>query len=109
MHTIKSHFAVTNGPVKQSLSDGGQQLSKNSNAQLFAVMRLHYLWPLKSQNCTIPVNLKAIQTTTITSYLGYNGLLHYIVYGLRLSNFKYPRHSPMVGILALIRYLQIYP
>ena len=57
------------------------------------VMRLHYLWPQKSQNCTIPVNLEAIWTTTIASklfrplYLGYNRVLHYIVYGLRLSNF----------------------
>ena len=51
-------------------------------------MRLHYLWPWKSQNCTIPVNLEAIQTTMIASklfqplYLGYNQVLHYIVYGL---------------------------
>ena len=57
-------------------------------------MRLHYLWPWKSQNCTIPVNLEAIQTTIIASklfqtlYLGYNQVLHYIVYGLRLSNFN---------------------
>ena len=58
-----------------------------------ALMRLHHLWPRKSQNHTIPVNLEAIQTTMITSklfqmlYLGYNWVLHYIVYGLQLSNF----------------------
>ena len=57
-------------------------------------MRLHYFWPQKLQNCTIPVNFEAIQTTTIASklfqllYLGYNRVLYYIVYGLRLSNFN---------------------
>ena len=56
------------------------------------------------QNCTIPVNLEAIQNTMITSklfrllYLGYNQV-HYIVYGLR----------HILSILGLIRYLQIYP
>ena len=61
--------------------------------QKLPVMRSHYLWPWKLQNCTIPVSLEAIQTTTITSklfqllYLGYNQVLHYIIYGLRLSNF----------------------
>ena len=56
-------------------------------------MRSHYLWPQKLQNCTIPVNLEAIWTTMITNklfqplYLGYNQVLHYIVYGLQLSNF----------------------
>ena len=33
------------------------------------VMRSHHLWPWKSQNHTIPVNLEAIQTTTIASKL----------------------------------------
>ena len=68
------------------------------------LMRLHYLWPQKLQNCTIPVNLEAIWTTTIASktfwplYLGYNQVLHYIIYGLWLSNFdialafNYDRH-----------------
>ena len=57
------------------------------------VMRLHHLWPRKSQYCTIPVNLEAIWTTTITSklfqtlYLDYSWVLHYTVYGLWLSNF----------------------
>ena len=59
----------------------------------FPLMRSPYLWPRKLQNHTIPVNLEAIQTTTIASklfqplYLGYNRVLHYIVYGLQLSNF----------------------
>ena len=48
------------------------------------VMRLHHLWPRKSQNCTIPVNLEAVWSL----YLGYNRVLHYIVYGLWLSNFN---------------------
>ena len=58
------------------------------------MMRLHYLWPWKSQNHTIPVNLEAIQTTMITLklfqtlYLGYNQVLQYIVYGLQLRNFS---------------------
>ena len=78
------------------------------------VMRLHYLWPWKSQNHTIPVNLEAIQTTMITSklfwplYLGYNQVLHYLVYGLWLSNFDI-QYLPLISILGLIRYLQIYP
>ena len=56
-------------------------------------MRSHHLWPRKSQNRIIPVNLEAIQMTTITSklfqtlYLGYYQVLHYIVYGLCLRNF----------------------
>ena len=62
-------------------------------AMLKPLMRSHYLWPQKSQNHTIPVNLEAIQTTTIASklfqplYLGYNRVLHYIIYGMQLSNF----------------------
>ena len=28
MHTIKSHFAVTNGPMKQSLSNGGHSFQR---------------------------------------------------------------------------------
>ena len=58
-----------------------------------ALMRLHHLWPQKSQNRTIPVNLEAIRTTMIASklfrvlYLGYYRVLHYIVYGLQLRNF----------------------
>ena len=79
-------------------------------------MRSHYLWPRKSQNHTIPVNLEAIQTTTITSkllrplYLGYNQVLHYIVYGLQLSNFDISsafnsdRHLRL--ILKKLNYLQ---
>ena len=35
----------------------------------YLVMKSHYLWFRKSQNRTIPVNLEAIQTTTITSKL----------------------------------------
>ena len=72
-------------------------------------MRLHYLWPWKSQNCTIPVNLEAIQTTTIasklfqTQYLGYNRVLHYIVYGLQLSNFNMSLAFLVIGILGLIQ------
>ena len=55
------------------------------------LMRSHYLWPWKLQNCTIAVNLEAIQTITIASklfwplYLGYNRALHYTIYGLWLS------------------------
>ena len=55
-------------------------------------MRSHYLWPQKLPNHTIPVNLESTQTITIASklfwtlYLGYNRVLHYIVYGLQLSN-----------------------
>ena len=58
----------------------------------YQVMRSHYLWLQKSQNCTIPVNLEAIWTTMIASklfqplYLGYSQVLHYIIYGLQLSN-----------------------
>ena len=35
----------------------------------YPMMRSHYLWPRKSQNRTIPVNLEAIWTTTIASKL----------------------------------------
>ena len=68
-------------------------------------MRSHYLWPQKSQNHTIPVNLEAIQTTTIASklfqplYLGYNWVLHYIVYGLQLSNFDISSASSDLSII----------
>ena len=60
---------------------------------LLPLMRLHYLWPQKSQNHAIPVNLEAIQTTMFASklfqplYSGYNQVLHYIVYGSQLSSF----------------------
>ena len=56
-------------------------------------MRSHYLWPQKLQNCTISVNLEAMWTAMIASklfqplYLGYNWVLHYIIYSLQLSNF----------------------
>ena len=59
-----------------------------------ALMRSHYLWPRKSQNCTIPVNLEAIQITMIATklfqplYLGFNHVLQYNIYGLQLSNFS---------------------
>ena len=33
------------------------------------MMRLHHLWPQKSQNHIIPVNLEAIRTTTIANKL----------------------------------------
>ena len=80
-------------------------------------MRSHYLWPLKLQNCTIPVNLEAIQTTTITSklfwplYLGYNQVLHYIIYGLQLTNFNISSASSDLSaifkyILKMLNYLQ---
>ena len=82
------------------------------------VMRSHHFWPQKSQNCTIPVNLEAIQTTMITSklfqmlYLGYNWVLHYIVYGLRLSNFDISSASSDLStifryILKKSNYLQL--
>ena len=77
-------------------------------------MRLHYLWPWKSKNCTIPVNLEAMQTTMITSkllrplYLGYSQVLQYIVYGFQLSNFSMSLAFLLIGILGLICYLQIY-
>ena len=75
----------------------------------YLLMRLHYLWPRKLQNCTIPVNLEAIQTTTITSklfwplYLGYNRVLHYTVYGLRLSNFNISLAS--LDLSAIFKYI----
>ena len=74
------------------------------------LMRSHYLWPRKSQNHTIPVNLEAIQTTTITIklfqtlYLGYNTTLS-MAYDLAIST--YPWHLPLIVILRLISYLQI--
>ena len=73
------------------------------------MMRSHYLWPWKSQNHTIPVNLEAIQTTTIASklfqplYLGYNWVLHYIVYGLQLSNFDISLASS--NLSAIFKYI----
>ena len=72
-------------------------------------MRSHHLWPRKSQNCTIPVNLEAIQTTMIASklfqtlYLGYYRDLHYIVYGLRLRNFDISLASS--DLSAIFRYI----
>ena len=54
----------------------------------------HYLWPRKlASEIAKSHNLEAIWTTTTASklfqtlYLGYNWVLHYIIYGLRLSNF----------------------
>ena len=84
------------------------------------MMRSHHLWPWKSQNRTIPVNLEAIQTTMIASklfqtlYLGYNQVLHYIVYGLQLSNFDISSASLDLStifkyILKKSNYLQLNP
>ena len=81
------------------------------------MMRLHYLWARKSQNCTIPVNLEAKWTTMIPSklfqplYLGYNQVLHYIVYGLQLSSFNISLASSDLSaifkyILKKLNYLQ---
>ena len=72
--------------MASSMTEDSQHSSKEE------MMKSHHLWPWKLQNHTIPVNLEAIQTTTITSklfqmlYLGYNRVLHYIIYGLQLSN-----------------------
>ena len=61
---------------------------------LSLLMRLYYLWPQKLQNCMIPFNSEAIQTTMIATklfwplYLGYNHVLQYNVYGLQLSDFS---------------------
>ena len=73
------------------------------------LMRSHYLWPRKLQNHTIPVNLEAIWTTTIASklfqplYLGYSQVLHYIIYGLQLSNFGISLAS--LDLSAIFRYI----
>ena len=83
----------------------------------WAVMRLHYLWLQKLHDRTIPVNLEAIQTTTIASklfwplYLGYNWVLHYIIYGLWLSSFDISLASSDLStifkyILKNLNYLQ---
>ena len=79
-------------------------------------MRLHHLWPWKSQNRIIPVNWETIRMTTIASklfwtlYLGYYRVLHYIVYGLRLGNFdissaftfdQHPRTCPLSSNISL--------
>ena len=92
--------------VNSLCSDGRGEFGSKD----LAVMRLHYLWPQKLQNHTILVNLEAIWTTTIASklfqplYLGYNQVLHYIVYGLQLSSFnissaftsdRHPRTYPL--------------
>ena len=72
-------------------------------------MRSHHFWPQKLQNRTIPVNLEAIGTTTIASrlfqllYLGYNQVLHYIVYGLQLSNFNIS--SASLDLSATFKYI----
>ena len=58
------------------------------------LIKSHYLWPWKLQNCTIPFDLEAIQITTIAIklfqplYLGFNCVLQYNIYGLWLSNFS---------------------
>ena len=75
------------------------------------LMRSHHLWPRKSQNCIIPVNLEAIQTTTITSklfrmlYLGYYRALPYIVYGLQLGNFDISLASS--DLSAIFKYISL--
>ena len=69
------------------MTEDSQYLSREG------MMRSHYLWPWKSQNCTISVNLEAIWTTMIASklfqplYVGYSWVLHYIIDSLWLSNF----------------------
>ena len=73
------------------------------------LMRSHYLWPQKLQNHTIPVNLEAIQTSTIASklfqplYLGYNRVLHYIIHGLQLSNFDISPAS--LNLFTIFKYI----
>ena len=73
------------------------------------LMRSHHLWLQKLQNCTSPVNLEAIQTTMITSklfwqlYLGCNWVLHYIIYGLQLSNFDISSASS--DLSAIFKYI----
>ena len=72
--------------IASSMTEDSQYLSREE------MMRLHYLWPQKLQNCKITFNLEAIQITTITTkllqplYLGVNHILQYNVYGLWLSN-----------------------
>ena len=73
------------------------------------MIRSHYIWPWKLQNCTIPVNLEAIQTTMIASklfrplYLGYNQVSHYIIYGLQLSNFD--KSSASLDLSTIFKYI----
>ena len=72
-------------------------------------MRSHHLWPRKSQNHTIPVNLEAIWATAIASklfqplYLGYSWVLNYIIYGLQLSNFNISLAS--LDLSAIFKYI----
>ena len=66
-------------------------------------MRLHYLWPWKSQNRTIPVKLEAIQTTMIATklfwplYLGYNHILQYNYCGHFICNCPHVAHDIATG------------
>ena len=82
-----------------------RHMSGNATAP---VMRLHYLWPWKSQNCTIPFNLEAIQITMIATKLfwplclGFNRILQYNIYGLWLSNFSISSAFTLTGILGLM-------
>ena len=46
-----------------------QYLDAPHSTHLKVVMRSHYLWPQKLKNCTIPVNLEAIQTSMIATKL----------------------------------------
>ena len=94
--------------MASSMTEDSQYLSREE------MMRSHYLWPQKSQNCTISVNSEAIQTTMITSklfqplYLGCNWVLHYIVYGSWLSNFDISLDLSIIlkHILKKLNYLQ---
>ena len=72
------------------------------------VMRLHYLWPRKSQNCTIPVNLEAIQTTKLlASYSDHYTQATIEFYttssmACNLAVSTYSQHSHPIGILGLL-------
>ena len=78
------------------------------------LMRSHYLWPHKLQNHTIPVNLEAMIASKLfwPLYLGYNWVLHYIIYGLQLGNFNISSASSdlsaiFIYILKKLNYLQL--
>ena len=55
-----------NGNLTNTASSMTEDSQYSSREEM---MRSHYLWPRKSQNHTIPVNLEAIQTTMIASKL----------------------------------------
>ena len=53
--------------LKKEKSDKGAPIAIVATMEQELLMRSHYIWPQKLQNCTILFNLEAIQTTIITS------------------------------------------